>query len=431
MRRSRLIPLALFAAFLIACPLGHAQQATPEPYQLVRTLQLLQDQLARGHIDAHDEQTKLLVRIGDEFVKTDPSVWQDPRNARAAALFLLSGGQPRVVRILLDRKALDGGDKLLIGALAYVEGREGEASESLKDFDPRALPPAVGGQIALVQSALLVRQDIKSAMQRLDEARLLVPGTLVDEAALRREIFLAGQSDDFDKFEALAVLYVRRYRDSIYAGNFRQRFALAMTRFSFAQDPKNFSRIAHILDQLDVASRRTLYLLIARTAIVHGRPLMARLAADQAFQLSEEGSAEKERARLYRGAAQVVTDGYEAGLAELTGIAASQLTGRDLELLEAAQSLARHVRKPLPLVSPAVPAGAGGKTESGPKSAAAPKSDGGAKVEAASKAEATPAAPAAVPPAPPRLDVKRSDDALAHARKAMGDVDLLLKEKSR
>jgi chemotaxis protein MotC len=415
MIRARSFPLALAGVLLFNSPQAGAQEASAA-YQLVRTLQLLQDKLASGHIDAHDAQTKLLAHIGEAFLKIDPSAWRDPRNARAAVIFLLSGGHPRIIRSLLDRKALDSGDKLLLGALAYVEGREAEALQALKDLDPHSLPPSVGGQVALVQSALLVRQELKGAVKRLDEARLLSPGTLVDEAALRREIFLAGQIDDFDKFEWLSVQYIRRYRDSIYAGNFRQRFAIALSRFSFAQDPKNFPRLAGILEHLDVPSRRTLYLLIARTAVVRGKPQMARLAADQAFALSADGSAEKERARLYRAAAVIVTDDYEAGVAELGDIAPAQLVGRDLELLEAAQTLARNLRKPLPAVAPPDPA---------PAQAQAP-----AVAEAPAAARAVPVA-VSVPPAPPRLDVKRSDEALVHAHKALGELEVLLKEKAR
>ena len=98
--------------------------------------------------------------------------------------------------------------------------------------------------MALVQSALLAQSDFKAAIERLDEVRLLMPGTLVEEAALRREIFLVGQVDDFDKFESLAMQYFRRYRHSIYAGTFRQRFSLAVARFSSRSRPIGFRALS-------------------------------------------------------------------------------------------------------------------------------------------------------------------------------------------
>jgi chemotaxis protein MotC len=395
MIRRGLIRAALFFLLPLSFAGSRAEEAAPQPYQLVRTLQLLQDQIAHGSLEAHGAQLTLLSHLGDQFLKADPTLWRDPRNARAAAVYLLSGGQPVVVRTLLGRKSLDADDKLLLGALAYVEGREGEASALLRGIDARILPVSIGGQLALVQSALTVRQDLKVALQHLDDARLLMPGTLVDEAALRREIFVAGQFDDFDKFEWLAQQYIRRYRDSIYAGNFRQRFALALTRFSFAQDPRNFPRLVNILNHLDAPSRRMFYLLIARTALVRGKSQMAQLAAEQALALAENGTAEKERARLYRGASRLLTESYEAGVAELGDIPKAQLAPRDIDLLDAAQTLARTMRKPLPEVRPATE-GSGD----------------------------------AAPPTPARLDVRRADETLARARRSLGEIDQLLKEKA-
>jgi chemotaxis protein MotC len=173
----------------------------------------------------------------------------------------------------------------------------------------------------LVQSALVAKDDLKASIERLDEARLMMPGTLVEEAALRREIFVAGQLDDFDKFETVALQYFRRFRHSIYAGNFRQRFSLAVARFSFAQKTDRFPRLVAVLDYLDRASQRSsLYLLIARTALVRGKLEMTDLAADRVMTLTEVGSPERERARLYRAAARLVTSTHEEALLDLRQI---------------------------------------------------------------------------------------------------------------
>ena len=118
----------------------------------------------------------------------------------------------------------------------------------LGGVNARGLPATLGAEIALVQSALLAKDDLKASIERLDEVRLMMPGTLVEEAALRREIFVAGQLDDFDKFETLAMQYFRRFRHSIYAGNFRQRFSLSVARFSFVQQTDRFPRLVAVLD---------------------------------------------------------------------------------------------------------------------------------------------------------------------------------------
>ena len=85
-------------ALLGAAQAEEVEAPLREPYQLVRTLQALQDEIARGNLEAHNAQPGLLKRLGEEFQKADPGVWKDPRNSRAVVTFLLSGGSPQVVR---------------------------------------------------------------------------------------------------------------------------------------------------------------------------------------------------------------------------------------------------------------------------------------------------------------------------------------------
>lgn len=330
---------------------AHAQstdESMREPYQMVRSLQMLQDQIARGDLEAHNAQPALLKRIGDSFLRIDAAVWKEPRNSRAAVTFLLSGGAPQVVSSLRARNVLNIDEATVDGAIAYVEGRTDEAKAKLGHIKPRSLPATLGAEIALVQSALIAQEDPKAAIALLDDVRLMMPGTLVEEAALRREIFIVGQDDDFEKFEALAVRYFRRFRHSIYAGNFRQRFAMSVARFSFAQRPDRFPRLVAVLDHLDRNSQRGLYLLIARTALVRGKSEMAMLAAKHVALLSEEGSPERLRAHLYHAAARVVTPDHNRAIGDLEKIDKSKLSDRDVELLTAALAIGLNVRKALP-----------------------------------------------------------------------------------
>jgi chemotaxis protein MotC len=390
----------IIAATLLVC-LGsaHAQSADDqmrEPYQMVRSLQMLQDQIARGDLDAHNSQPALLKRLGENFLKADAAVWKEPRNSRAAVTFLLSGGSPQVVASLRSRNVLNIDETIVDGAIAYVEGRTDEAKSKLANIKPRSLPAALGAEIALVQSALVAQDDLKVAIALLDEVRLMMPGTLVEEAALRREIFIVGQDDDFDKFEALAVRYFRRYRHSIYAGNFRQRFALSVARFSFVQRPDRFPRLVAVLDHLDRASQRALYLLIARTALVRGKTEMTVLAADRVFALSDDDSAERVRARLYRAAARVATSAHSTAIAELEQIDKAKLSERDVELQTAALAIGLNVRKALP--------------------EAKAKSDGSSEAKTAMR---------------PRIDFSRSLAAVDRAQKLLDASQEQLKEKAR
>jgi chemotaxis protein MotC len=114
-----------------------------------------------------------------------------------------------------------------------------------------------------------------------------------------------------------------------------------------------------VLDYLDANSQRTLYLLIARTALVRGKVEMTDVAAERLLALTEEGSSDHERARLYRAAGRVVTAAHTEALLDLEKIEVARLPERDVELLTAARMLGRSVRKPLPEASaPPEPSGA-------------------------------------------------------------------------
>lgn len=379
------LPFAATQAFAEPAP------PSSEPYELVRSLQAVQDGIANGDTAAHGSHLALIRQIGEKLLAADAGVWSNPQNSQAVIIYLLSGGAPQVVR-KLPRDKLNVDKRLFDGALAYVEGRQDEARELLKDIKPRTIPSGLGGQVALVQGALFARSEASLAIERLDDARLLLPGTLVEEAALRREILLVGQAEDFDKFEFLTLAYIRHYRNSVYAGDFWQRFSSGLTQSSLALDDRRFARVAALLEQIDRASRLKLYLVIARAALVRGRLAVTRLASERALTLSADATADRERAHLFRGASRALTDEYDGGFAELKALDRSKLPERDVLLLNATVQLALDVRKPIAGLS------AGAATDK-------------------------------PPPTPARIDLASSTETLARAQKQLGELELLTKDR--
>ncbi|MBR1087996.1 chemotaxis protein [Bradyrhizobium manausense] len=392
MTRPLLRPALLVALSLMATrALAEAAPPSGEPFEIVRALQAVQDGIAHGDTAAHGSHLALIRQIGEKFLAADPGVWSNPQNGQAVVIYLLSGGAPQIVR-KLPRDKINVDKALFDGALAYVEGRQDEARDLLKDVKPRTISSGMGGQVALVQGALFARSEASLAIERLDDARLLLPGTLVEEAALRREILLVGQAEDFDKFEFLTLAYIRHYRNSVYAGDFWQRFSTGLTQSSLALDDRRFARIAALLDQIDRASRLKLYLVIARGALIRGKLAVVRLAGERALTLSADATADRERAHLYRGASRALTDEYDGGVAELKALDRSKLAERDVLLLNATLQLALDVRKPV----------------AGP-----------AAVMSADKP----------PPTPARIDLASSNAMLARARTQLDELELLTKDR--
>ena len=337
------IAIPLMSVILCAAQICDAQ--TKPPYQIVRSLHALQDQMVLGNTAAKAAMPAFSAQLAEKLLAADPGVWREPRNARAAVTYVLSGGSPRVARKVLQSYCPRQERRLLEGALAYVEGHEEKARSLLDDVDPRSLEPILGGHIALVQAALAAKDDVNKAIGLLDVARIVAPGTLVEEAALRREIFLVDQTGDFDKFVAMSGQYIRRFRNSAYADNFRLHFSEAVTRLDIAGNPQQLGQLDDLLSDLSANEQVRFYLLIARSSLIKGKIDLTRFAADRAVHLAKQDSAEGCRAKLYEGAASILTSDYDLGVAELQGVDSARLSVDENLLREAALDLARQIRE--------------------------------------------------------------------------------------
>lgn len=331
---------------LLAGPTLAEAERPMQPFEMARTLQMLQDEVARGNAPAHAVQQKLVARMTEVFLALDGDVWKEPRNMRAALVYGLSGGNPRVLRTLVERGYVpDDYLTLARGALAYVEGSYGEAAKLLDGVDARRLDPSIAGHVALVQSALVGDDQPKRAIPFLNLARLLMPGTLVEEAALRRQCMIVAGDGDLEGFERLARQYLDRFGRSLYARSFRHQFATTVVRLDYSSGPGRLSQLRDAIDRLELAEQRELYLQISRLAVAAGSLGIARFASAEAGRVSEPGSAEERRARLYAASVGVVGEDFEHSYETLHQIDAGALDATDRRLLESALALAAEIRK--------------------------------------------------------------------------------------
>jgi chemotaxis protein MotC len=292
--------------------------------------------------------------IGEQFATVAPERWKEPKNARAALVFVLSGGKGSVVQKLLDAGAVfDIEDTLLKGALAYAGNRLEEAGQLLGGIDARSLDASIAAHVAFVQADLAAKSDPAKAHAHFDDARLLAPGTLIEEASLRRQITLVVPTEERERYEALATLYLRRFPHSLYAGSFRQQFAAAVAGNVHASEPDRLARLEAILAGVGPADRRDVYLAIAKEAVQKGKAEVAAFAAGSAGKLAEAGSAEEARARVYRGAALVASEAVQEGVAMLGGADRSKLAPAEAALIDAGLSVAEAVQRPPPAEDPA------------------------------------------------------------------------------
>lgn len=342
---SRLYRVAFSVFALFSVPV--AAQEPEQPYQLVRTLERIQDRIAQGNSEAHGLQRQFLAEAAEKMLAASDETWRTARNVRSAIVYVLSGGDPRVILKLIGLGKLpEASPALLKGVLAYAEGRNQEALQLLADVDHFTFDTRTGGHLALAKAMVAAQDDAARAVSWLDDARLLCPGTLVEEAALRREVLLLSNVEDHARFEMLSFQYLRRYPKSVYAKNFNRSFAIATASSKYGSDPKLMGRLEKRLDALDDDARKQLYMALAEEGVMRGQVELTRMSADKIGHLLKDGGRDAVRLQLYKAAALVVTPEYEFAIARLRMIDRSRLGSSDARLLDNALALAAEVRQP-------------------------------------------------------------------------------------
>ncbi|MDG4852913.1 MULTISPECIES: chemotaxis protein MotC [unclassified Mesorhizobium] len=372
----RAVGLLLLAAGSPAA--AFAQDDGLQPYQLVRSLQLVQDRIAGGDHAALPMQAKLLEMTDARLRAADAGDFKDPKNFRALLVYGMSGGNPVTVEAAASRAATDPQSLAIAkGVVAYLNGRPAAAIEILKPIDPMSVPADLGAFLALVKGSLLAADEPATALTLLDEARLLSPGTLVEEAALRRSVGLAATQGDAARFALASTQYVAGYLYSPYASQFADSFVSGVIALHMSISQH---KLADITSMMDPEREKVIYLRIARRAAIDGLSDLSAFASARAEQgRNGKGNQDDPRAVLYSSLSTVTSATIDDVRARLGKIDRGKLSESDRALLDAAQAVAGEVVAP-------VRAAAMNETEAaGPAKSDAAKP---AETEAASQADA-------------------------------------------
>lgn len=359
-----------------------------QPYQMVRSLQLVQDRLASGDHAALPMQNKLLEMVDARFRASKSDDFKEPKNLRALLVYGMSGGNPATVRSAAHRIQLDETNQAIVeGILDYLGGQPGLAIESLQPVDPMTLSPDVGAFVALIKGSLLAAEDPVQALTLLDQARLLSPGTLVEEAALRRSVAITTTNGDAARFAQASTQYVERYLLSPYASQFADSFVAGVVTLHMALSQ---DKLADITSMMDKERERVIYLRVARRAAIDGLNDLSAFASAKAIP-QDKGATEADdpRAELYASLSGITSATIDDIRAKLKTIDRSRLSPSDRSLLDAAQQITQEVvAPPIPAVFDQPPSVAREPAKSGP--ASAPVAQGKPKAITGQAAEAPP-----------------------------------------
>ena len=349
-----------FAAACLALGIGFSARAEEtkqediDPslpiYKLVRSLEDVQDKIVAGDLKAVEMQRFMIGMIDRRLRTASPEEFNDLRNVDAAMIYAMSGGNPATLDNLISHDARGNFDTRLTNALLmYLGGKGGSANKTLDEIVPEYKSTSIGPYLALVAANVVMQKKPDVALKYFDWARLALPGSIVEEAALRRSLIITVKQNNVESSIRFARLYLSRFPNSPYAAQVAEQ---VVTLVDAHYDKIGNDRIAGALGWLDAPRQQDLYLRLARKAAVTGRFEFAHWTAGKALALSAgKDDNPAKLAQLYLNLSNVPT----ADIAEVKSAFASipdELLGPDeRRLRDAGAFILSEVERPATLES--------------------------------------------------------------------------------
>ncbi len=337
---------AVLAASCLQAASTFAAETEETLIRQIRAVSLQYDSIA----DRDGAQAPDLTQVRDQYLnylRQAAALGSQGQTMREMAeVFVLSGGGSGILEHWkdgLDPKSEE--QKILDGVIAYAEGRTLEAEVKLLGLDATSMTPWRGGHLALAQALLTARNNPKQAFSYLKIAGRLLPGTLVEEAALRQTATLAARTSDAAEFSSAVTTYFFRFPNSANLADFEAKVAFQIVCFDGSDGVRILQEILSALPEGWGRCLTCFLTAIAERAVLMGKVELASTATAAALPLVSNDSRERQRLSLYSGAAAILTDRYQDGVTLLHSVQEAKLGDYDRNLLAASLAVAGKLRK--------------------------------------------------------------------------------------
>ena len=318
---------------------GESSTARCEPLALLRKLQDIAEARASGVEGPSIGRREEIVSLLRSSAQNGDEGWKAPRKFGVIVSLSLVGVEPWLAHQANSVMPPGGVDQPLAQyALAYAKGQAPPDASQFEKIDVRALPPEVAGAVAFAQARLLVEHDRALASERFRAARILAPGGLIEEAALREELFMLDGRAAPQILERIAARYFSRFHQSVNSENFVRRLESLFEEIWSFRDQEARNALMPILEGLPIAARRPIAMRVVRWSLLHGDSAGARRVLGAACASREENEGSDERCDLYRQIGGMF-DAPHGGKSALQGQRV-QLNDEDRLLLECATLVA-------------------------------------------------------------------------------------------
>ena len=172
-----------------------------------------------------------------------------------------------------------------------------------------------------------------------------MPTSLVEEAALRREIRALDPQKNRVKIVALATIYFARYRESPFARHLIVDLRTLVFSPGIDADPTFVSKLESVFDIAPASERLDIYLALCRTALARGRFDEARQRLAKALPAADTGQAH-ERLKAYQRLIARLDAPFKPEPAANAATPSADLTPEDRQIIALVQAVLTRLTTP-------------------------------------------------------------------------------------
>jgi hypothetical protein len=153
-----------------------------------------------------------------------------PSEVQSAALYVLSGGEPSILESLSISPVVTAAQRKFLLGISHYAGADFEnARKELGPANAMELDAVLAAQLSIARAQLLPEGDFNESLRLLAFAADSMPGTLIEEAAIRRIVVRSGGAENSTVLFYWAQRYFRRFQNSFYYSDFEASLVSAIS----------------------------------------------------------------------------------------------------------------------------------------------------------------------------------------------------------
>jgi len=325
--------------------------------KLVYSLLKVQDSIADGDVEALPMQKHLMKLLDAAIAETRSADEMALEEFRALVIFGIVGtGSAAVVHALSEMKKPRQRADLAEAVIAYRNRKHKQAIRRFAEIDTARLDGRLVPYVAFANGNLLARSNPEHAVKQFNLTRLAAPGTLLEEASLRRLLSLHMTRANGADFIGIAKQYARRFLKSPYRKQYVEMLQSGIFSMRRKIDLQDIVELGRLMPPKFAAA---FHLRLIRRGLVSGHIKMVECSIVELMQLikkNEVARLEEEQLSLFKILARVTKGDPHKLLKELDALDESRFSLEDKRLLNGAKRILTSILEPIDQSSPPGPA---------------------------------------------------------------------------